>query len=175
MGGPTMRKSFVVAFLMFLVNIVPAQEVVPDAWFGVSVGLTSVDAQVGYYDLLATRLQVGYYDLLATRLHGRVIASYTFWGAFAVNADVLLSTGRQSGFFVGLGTGVAADGSYLAFGPDLVIGGDIPIDDRSGVSLEASVGFYAYTVYSDVPSYPDVLVPPYPVFGRLSAGYRRSF
>ena len=163
MGGPTMRKNFVVAFLMFLVNIVPAQEVVPDAWFGVSVGLTSVDAQVGYY------------DLLATRLHGRVIASYTFWGAFAVNADVLLSTGRQSGFFVGLGTGVATDGSYLAFGPDLFIGGDIPIDSRSSVSLEASVGFYAYTVYSDVPSYPDVLVPPYPVFGRLSAGYRRSF
>ena len=162
----TKKKHLLAALLvLLLVHVATAQEVdEPNNWFGVSVGLFSLDAQVGQY------------DLLAKRLHGRLAASYAFRGMVVVHTDVLLSTGRQSGFFFGLGAGAATDTSYLAFGPNLVIGGDIPINSRSGVSLEAAAGFYPYiALYGNDPPNEFGFSPFYPFFARLSAGYRYSF
>ena len=146
---------------MLLIYTAPAQEGVnePDGWFGVGVGLFSVDVQVGYY------------DLLAKRLNGRLVASYAFEGAFAVNADLLFSTGRPSGFFFGLGPGLLL-APYLSPGANVVIGGDIPLDSQSGILIDGGLGLYPY-----FPIYADGDVPGmiFPFFARLSVGYRYSF
>ena len=154
-----------VLLVLMLLPVAAAQEVAdtPNNWFGVSAGLFSLDAQVGQY------------DLIAKRLHGRLVASYAFWGALTVNADMLLSTGRQSGFFFGLGAGAITDASYLAFGPDIVMGGDVSIDNRSGVSLEAAAGFYPFVAFYEPRSDPYGLSVVLPFFARLSVGYRYSF
>ena len=146
---------------MLLVHAAPAQEVTdpPNNWFGVGVGLTSLDAQVGHY------------DLLARRLHGRLLGSYVYGGGFLVSADMLLSTGRQLGFYLGLGAGAVGDFSFIAFGPNLVIGGDVPVSSRSGITIDSSFGFYPFfPVYGT-----DELGMIFPFYGRFSVGYRYSF
>ena len=155
-----LKKRFLTALLaLLLVHAAPAQEVAdPDGWFGVSLGLTSIDAQVGYY------------DLLARRLHGRVIASYVYGGGFLVNADMLLSTGSMSGFYLGLGPGFIV-APYSSLGANIVIGGDIPLNTGSGILIDGSFGFYPFFLTTAIEE-PGMILP---FFARLGVGYRLSF
>ena len=156
------KKYFLAALLtLLLFHAAPAQEVAdtPNNWFGVGVGLTSLDVQVGHY------------DLIAKRLHGRLLASYIYGGGFLVDADMLLSTGRQSGFYLGLGASAIGDFSFVALGPSLVIGGDVPINSRSGITIDSSFSFYPFfPVYGT-----DDVGMIFPFYGRFSVGYRYSF
>ncbi len=134
----------------------------PDNWGAVALGLTSLDAQVGWYDLGGSPADV------------RVMASYLFQRDYMLSADVLWMTNKRSSFYAGGGFGaigsLAFDSIFL--GTHFNIGGDIPFNQDSGIVVDSSLGFYPLVFEDNTEDESGMF---FPVFARLSVGYRWTF
>ncbi len=137
----------------------PAQQ--PENWGAVALGLTSLDAQVGWYDLGGSPADV------------RVMASYLLQRDYMLSADVLWMTNKRSGFYAGGGFGAITSSRSILLGTHFNIGGDIPINQDSGIVIDSSLGFYPVLLLDNMdPEEPGMFVP---VFFRLGVGYRWTF
>jgi hypothetical protein len=157
-------KTLLLSLLLFGLSHVAAQDTPQEerarnwAAFGVGPGLVDI--------------QVGFYDPLGIALNPRVMVGYIFQGSgLYASFDSLLFTGGRSGFYLGGGAGLYTDDTNSTAGLHVILGGDIPLNDRSGVVLDGSLGFYPLFWRSDEDS-TGMLIP---FFGRVSVGYRISF
>ena len=142
-----------------------AQEPVDDFtnWGAVGLGLTSIDAQVGWFDVGGTPVDL------------RAIAGYAFEGGIFAQGDAFWFAQGRSGFYGGGGLGIVAANSrdLVLIGPHFTLGGDIPIHNNSGILIDASFGYYPLILfYEPDPERPGAV---FPVFGRFSVGYRFLF
>ena len=165
MSNVSNKIAFYLLFILCLAlgASATAQSERPENWGAVALGLTSFDAQVGWYDLGGSPADV------------RIIGSYAFQGGLALSTDVLWMTKKRSGFYAGGGFGVIAptDFEFVTAGAHFNLGGDIPINQESGIVIDSSLGFYPVLLLDNMdPEEPGMFVP---VFFRLGVGYRWTF
>ena len=138
----------------------------PQNWFSVNIGATSFDVQAGWYDLGESSVA------------GRLTASYIHQDgrAYLLAAELLGFTGKRSGFYSGAGLALVAEGDFhfVVLGPQWTLGGDIALNERDGILLETSAGFYPFMLL-DNRTPEEKLGMFFPLFVRLGVGYRRSF
>lgn len=134
----------------------------PGNWGAVALGLTSLDAQVGWYDLGGSPADV------------RIMASYLFQRDYMLSADVLWMTNKRSGFYAGGGFGAIGSLTFdsILLGTHFNIGGDIPVGRGGGVIIDSSLGFYPLVFENNTEDEPGMFIP---AFVRLSVGYRWTF
>lgn len=128
-----------------------------ESWFAFGVGLTSVEAQLGFYDLGGSQLDA------------RIVAGYFFEGGLFLQADALWFLQNNAGFYGGGGLGIVVTGNPIFVGPHLTVGGDIPLNASSGILIDVSLGFYPLVLRYEPPELPSML---FPIFARFSVGYR---
>ena len=167
-----MMRVFLTLFSLLLTSAFAQVRVVepvppsslPQNWFSVSAGFTSLDVQAGWYDLGDSSVA------------GRLSASYIYreGRAYLVAAELLGFTGKRSGFYSGAGLAVVAEGNFefVLVGPQWTIGSDIALTERDGILLEAGAGFYPFLLVDNRNPVEGML---FPLFVRLGVGYRRSF
>ncbi|MEM7739052.1 MAG: hypothetical protein AAF267_25115 [Deinococcota bacterium] len=137
-----------------------AQEERPRNWAAFSVGLPTIDAQIGFYDP---------FGLWA---NPRLVVGYVISGGAFVNLDSLWFVRGRSGFYLGAGSGLLTSGDYTVAGLHLTSGTDIVINDSSGILLDSAIGVYPLVLRDNSDENGGTLGP---FFGRVTVGYRISF
>jgi hypothetical protein len=152
-----------IGFAQSLALAQPEAETARTQWAAFTLGMTSLDAHLGWYNVADTPADL------------RFVAGYAFEGGVFLQGDVLWFAGGRSGFYGGAGLGIVAGNSFdlILSGFQLVLGGDIPLTAEGGLIIDSSLGFYPLILHqvSD-PLRPAMIVP---VFVRLGLGYRFAF
>jgi hypothetical protein len=137
-----------------------AQEERARNWAAFSVGLPTIDAQIGFYDP---------FGLWA---NPRLVVGYVLSGGAFVNLDSLWFVRGRSGFYLGAGSGLLIGDTLTVAGLHLTSGTDIALNDNSGILLDSAIGVYPLVLRDNGDENDGML---FPFFGRVTVGYRISF
>jgi hypothetical protein len=162
-----MNLSRRLVLLLILSVPVCARAQTPTTWFGVGLGFTGLE------------MDIGGYDVFAPHLNGRILLGWPFGAGFNLGADVVWMSENKTGFYTGFGLRLRGDftgSDYVWFGPAVSLGYDVALTTTDSLYLNTGLGllFPAY-FRQQFPNTNDITVVSQIVSFELGIGYKYKF